>query len=99
MSKAANPVYANVAFLRIPHFDSRSVVEQASMKEKVEARAREAIASLAPSGRVVLDAEDGLAMIFFGEPAQALRVAESLNAPGVEPALQTGLNYGPLALA
>ena len=96
---AANPVYANVAFLRIPQFDSRPVVEQAAMKEKAEERAREAIASLAGAERVVLDAEDGLAVIFFGDPAQALRIAESLSAPDAEPALQTGLNYGPLALA
>jgi hypothetical protein len=96
---AANPVYANVAFLRIPQFDSRSVTEQASLKEKVEARAREAISGVARVDRVVLDADDGFAIILFGDPERALRVAESFGVGTAEPALQTGLNHGPLALS
>ena len=94
---AANPVYANVAFLRIPRFDALPVAEQASLKEKLEARARAALAGLAPAERVVLDSDDGLAVILFGDPALALDTAQALHARG-EPALQVGLNYGPLAL-
>jgi hypothetical protein len=99
MAHAANPVYANVAFLRIPEFDSRGVAEQAALKEKVEVRAREALSGVARVDRVVLDAEDGIAIILFGDPERALRVAESFNVGNAEPALQLGLNYGPLALA
>lgn len=99
MANTAHPVYANVAFLRIPQFDSRPVVEQAALKERLEARAREAISAIARVDRVVLDAEDGLAIVFFGDPARALRIAEALNVGTAEPALQTGLNHGPLALA
>ena len=99
MASAVHPVYANVAFLRIPEFDSRPVTEQAALKEKVEARAREAISGVARIDRVVLDADDGLAIILFGDPERALRIAESLNAGTAEPALQAGLNHGPLALA
>ena len=98
MAHAANPVYANVAFLRIPQFDALPVAEQAALKEKVVARAREAISAVARVDRVVLDAEDGLAIILFGDPDRALRIAESFNV-GAGPALQLGLNYGPLALA
>lgn len=94
---AANPVYANVAFLRIPRFDARPVVEQAELKEKLEARARAALAAVAPGERVVLDSDDGLAVVMFGDPARALDTAQDLNARG-GPALQVGLNYGPLAL-
>ena len=99
MASAANPVYANVAFLRIPQFDSRSVTEQASLKERIESRAREAISGVARIDRVVLDADDGLAIILFGDPERALRVAESFNVGTAEPALQVGLNHGPLALS
>ena len=99
MANAANPVYANVAFLRIPQFDSRSVTEQAALKEKVEARAREALSGVARIDRVVLDADDGLALILFGDPERALRIAESFNVGTAGPALQVGLNHGPLALA
>jgi hypothetical protein len=99
MANAAHPVYANVAFLRIPEFDSRPVTEQAALKEKLETRAREAISSVARVDRVVLDAEDGIAIILFGDPERALRIAESFNIGAAEPALQLGLNHGPLALA
>lgn len=93
----ANPVYANVAFLRIPRFDARPVAEQAALKEKLEARTRDALAKVALEDRVVLDCDDGLALVLFGDPARALDTAEDLHARG-DPALQLGLNYGPLAL-
>ncbi len=99
MATAANPVSANVAFLRIPQFDSRSVTEQAALKEKLEARAREAVSGVARIDRVVLDADDGLAIILFGDPDRALRIAESFCIGNAEPAVQAGLNHGPLALS
>jgi hypothetical protein len=97
MPTATNPVYANVAFLRLPRFDARSVVEQASLKERLEARTREVLTALPADERVVLDTDDGLALILFGNPAQALAVAQAINADP-DAAVQAGLNYGPLAL-
>jgi hypothetical protein len=97
MPAATNPVYANVAFLRLPQFDARSVVEQAALKEKLEARARDAIARIPADSRVVLDADDGLALVLFGDPAVALGVAQAFGADP-DTAVQAGLNYGPLAL-
>lgn len=93
---SANPVYANVAFLRIPEFDLLSVAEQASLKDRLESRVKAALASLAKRDRVVLDAHDGVALILFGDSARALRIAQSLR--GEEAFLQVGLNYGPLAV-
>ena len=95
-SLSANPVYANVAFLRIPEFDARSVTEQASLKDRLESRVKAALGSVSAADRVVLDADDGVAIVFFGESARALRIAQSLR--GEEAFLQVGLNYGPLAL-
>lgn len=93
---ATPPAHANVAFLRIPRFDARAVADQAAAKQALEARARDAVASLAPADRAILDADDGLALVVFGDPARALATVESLTA-GAEP-LQVGINYGPLAL-
>jgi len=93
---SANPVYANVAFLRIPEFDARSVTEQASLKDRLEGRVKAALAPVAAHDRVVLDADDGVALVLFGDCARALRIAQSLR--GEEAFLQVGLNYGPLAL-
>jgi hypothetical protein len=98
MSTATTPVHANVAFLRIPQFATFSVSEQAARKERLESRARSAISALAPDQRAVLDAEDGLAIVLFGEPAQALDIAQALHASSSQTPLQSGLSHGPLAL-
>jgi hypothetical protein len=94
---SANPVHAFVAFLRIPMFEAHSVTEQASLKEKLEGRARLALSMLPASDRVVLDADDGLALVLFGEAARALDVAQAIHRQDGAP-LQVGLSYGPLAL-
>jgi hypothetical protein len=79
---AAHPTYANVVFLRLPGFAALPVVEQAGAKERLEARARRAIAPLAADERIVLDADDGLALVVFGEPERALDVAHGVTAEG-----------------
>ena len=98
MSAPATPTSANVAFLRIPQFATLPVSEQASLKERLEGRARSAIAGLAPDERAMLDADDGLAIVLFCEPARALDIAQALHGSAPEAPLQAGLNYGPLAL-
>jgi hypothetical protein len=99
MSTAPTPVHANVAFLRIPRFATLPVAEQAALKEQLESSARAAISMIPADARAVLDAEDGLAIVFFGEPAQALDIAEALHAGASQAPLQAGLNHGPLALS
>jgi hypothetical protein len=98
MQATANPVFANVAFLRVPDFDALSVGEQASLKEKLESRARAALGALPRDARVVLDTEDGLALVMFGDPAQALAIVQAVHAQSQQNAVQAGLSYGPLAL-
>jgi hypothetical protein len=94
---AANPVHAFVAFLRIPSFESHPAALQASLKERLEARARSALEGLPAADRVVLDADEGLAVILFGEATHALDMAIALHAHAGTP-LQVGLSHGPLAL-
>lgn len=95
---APHPVHASVAFLRIPDFEALSVTDQAAHKEDLEARVRAQLAPLNTSERVVLDAEDGVAVVFFGEPGRAMDATLAIHAaPGMP--VQAGLSYGPLALS
>lgn len=96
MQDTASPIQAHVAFLRIPGFDGLSVAEQASLKDRLEGRVKAAIGPVADTDRVVLDADDGVALVLFGDAARALRIAQSLR--GEEAFLQVGVNYGPIAL-
>ncbi len=91
------PAHATVALLRISRFAARPVGEQAALKEDLETRAREALARLPEHDRAVLDVDDGLALVLFGDPSRALDAAQSLASHSVDP-LQVGINYGPLAL-
>jgi hypothetical protein len=98
MSTSSTPVYANVAFLRIPQFSTLPVSEQASLKERLETRAKLALEALPADERAVLDAEDGLALVLFCDPARALDVVQVLHAASSDSPLQAGLSHGPLAL-
>jgi hypothetical protein len=91
-----HPVHASVAFLRIPEFAQLSAAEQAAHKERLEARLRARLARVAAEDRLVLDADDGFAVVLFGDPPKALDVAMELLDDARE--AQAGLGYGPLAL-
>jgi len=96
--RTASPVFANIAYLKIARFGERSVVDQASLKGRLEARVRAALEGIAAADRIVLDAVDGIALVLFGAPVRALDIAQSLRSgPGEEP-LQVGLNHGPIAV-
>ena len=95
---AAHPAYASVAFLRIPGFESLSVTEQAAHKEHLEGRVRAQLAQVNPAERIVLDAEDAVAVVFFGAPGRALDATLAMHARPAELPVQAGLGYGPLAL-
>src|SRR3954471_14649593 len=92
---STHPVHASVAFLRIPEFAQLPAAEQASRKEQLEARVRAGLARVAAEERLVLDADDGFAVVLFDEPPRALDIAAELNA---EAGVRAGLGYGPLAL-
>ncbi len=96
--RTATPAFANIAFLRIARFDAKPVVEQAGLKERLEARVRAVLEGIPPADRIVLDAADGIAVVLFGEPARALDVAQSLHSSQGEEALQVGVNHGPIAV-
>lgn len=92
------PVAANVAFLRIARLDTLGVAEQAALKTRLEQRVRLAIAALPPGDRIVLDAEDGVALVQFGDPSRALDLARELRDPAGEEWIQAGINHGPIAV-
>ena len=94
----ANPVHACVAVARIPQFEELPVVEQAQQKEQLEARVLGALGHVKADDRVVLDGEDGVALVLFGDIERALDVAVALQGSSSGSPVQVGVNYGPLAL-
>jgi hypothetical protein len=92
-------VHASVAYLRIPHFEDLPVAEQVAHKERLHQRTTDALAAVASEDRAVLDADDGLALVLFGEPRDALDTCERIHGHDEFDPVQIGLNHGPLALS
>jgi len=91
----AHPVHASVAFLRIPEFAHLPAATQATRKEQLETRLRTVLAHVAAENRLVLEADDGYAVVLFEDLPRALDIALELHAGAGG---QGGLGYGPLAL-
>jgi len=90
---------ASAVFLTLADFAQRPVVEQAELKERVEALATAALAPLDPGHRVVLDTADGLAVVVLGSAEIALDLAERVLRKAHGLPLRVGINHGPVRLA
>lgn len=93
---SATPVHAHVAFLSVPGFDALPVAGQVAAKERLENAILVAVARVPAGDRIVLDAPDGMALVYFGEAEGALDIAVSLQR---DAGAHIGVNYGPLALS
>src|SRR5947199_7706071 len=90
---------ASVVFLKIQEFARRPVQEQTRMRAQLEAVVAVTAAELAPAGRVVLDASDGIAVVVLGAPRATLRLAErALAASAAGLPLCAGVNHGAVRL-
>jgi len=95
MAAAQPSVFASVAFLKIHDFGRRPVVEQARLRAQLEAVVAVTLPELEESGRVVLDAADGIALVVLGDPRGALRIAERTLAAGAAGLpLAIGITHG-----
>ena len=95
MATAQPSLFASVAFLKIHDFGRRPVVEQARLRAQLEAVVAVTLPELQESGRVVLDAADGIALVVLGDARGTLRIAERALAAGVAGLpLAIGITHG-----
>jgi len=93
-------LFASVVFLKIQDFARRPATEQARLRAQLQAVVAVTAAEIPPSGRVMLDAADGAAIVVLDDPRGALRLAErALTAVAVGLPLSAGLNHGALQVA
>lgn len=95
----------SVLFVDIVGYSRRTVPEQLAMKERFNELLADAIQSMAPSDRIMVDTGDGAAIAFLGDPEDALFTALSLKdaidsedagIPGEPGFVRMGINVGPL---
>lgn len=94
---AAAPVQASVVVLGMADFAHRRAGEQATLHAQLEALTGVALQTLAAARRIVLDADDALAVAVLEGPVAAMALAERARAAAGELPLRVGVDYGPLA--
>src|SRR4030088_2938368 len=98
--KTVKTVFASVVFLKIQEFARRPVSEQARLRAQLEAVVAVTTVDIQATGRIVLDASDGAAIVVLGDPQGALRLARRALAAGAAGRpLPAGLNHGAVQLA
>ena len=91
---------ASVVFLKIQDFARRPASEQARMRAQLEAVVAVVGAEVPPASRLVLEASDGVAIVFIDDPLAALRLAQrALTASAAGLPLAAGVNHGALQLS
>jgi hypothetical protein len=96
----ASSVFASVVFLKIQDFARRSASEQARLRAQLEAVLAVTTAEIEPSGRIILDAADGVAVVVLRDPQATLRLAErAMTAAAGGLPLCAGINHGVVQLA
>jgi hypothetical protein len=106
MQTAINRTFiCSVVFLDIVEYSRKPVAEQIFYKERLNTLLTEALASVAPNDRIILDTGDGAALSFLGDPEDALYVGLALREalqmpqpPGPELKIRLGINLGPVRL-
>ena len=106
MQTAINRTFiCSVVFLDVVEYSRKPVAEQIFFKERLNTLLTDALASIPPNERIILDTGDGAALSFLGDPEDALYVSLSLREalqlpqpPGPELKIRLGINLGPVRL-
>ncbi|HEV8096901.1 MAG TPA: adenylate/guanylate cyclase domain-containing protein [Burkholderiales bacterium] len=99
-------IICGVLFLDMVEYSRKPVAQQVTLRERFNHLLREALKTIAPNDRVILDTGDGAAVTFLGDPEcallLALRLRESMAAESRAPeqalSLRCGINLGPVKL-
>lgn len=101
----ARTITADVLVLGIHAYPTRPAREQLALRERLTAVLAAAIGPIAPADRIVVDTAEGSAVVFLGDPGDALSAALALQPAlagdgDLHPSpLGAALNRGPVQLA
>ena len=93
---------SSVVFLDIVGYSKCSVARQIAMKDRMNEVIADAMSEVAERDRVVVDAGDGAALCFLGDPEDALfsavKIRDAFTQPGARPDydVRIGINLGPV---
>jgi class 3 adenylate cyclase len=88
----------SVLFVDIAGYSKQSVAEQFEQKRRFNGMLAEALDVLQRRDRVIVDTGDGAAVVFLGDPEDALVVGLAMRELSGRMALRMGINLGPVKL-
>ena len=96
--ESGRTLVCSVLFADIVGYSKKSVAEQYALKNAFNGMLSEALDVLQRRDRVIVDTGDGAAVVFLGDPEDALVVGLAMREQSGRLALRLGINLGPVKL-
>lgn len=92
----SSAAHASVVHLRVAGFALSGAAERAAIKKQLEANVGAALQGIDAADRVVLDAPEGMALVFVVGPRAALDFVHRFTSRGSKQLPAVGLSHGPV---
>jgi len=96
--EAGRTLVCSVLFLDLIGYSKRAVAEQHETKSRFNSALTEALSLLKRRDRVIVDTGDGAAVVFLGDPEDAMIVGLAMRESSGSVAMRLGINLGPVRL-
>jgi class 3 adenylate cyclase len=98
VESTSRTLVCSVLFLDIAEYSRKPVSDQLQLKQAFNRILGEALETVAPRDRIILDTGDGAAVTFMGDPEDALFAAMSMRDMCGTVPVRLGVNLGPVRL-
>jgi predicted enzyme related to lactoylglutathione lyase len=96
--ESGRTLVCSVLFIDIVAYSKHSVTEQYQIKRRFNGMLAGAMEVLTRRDRVIVDTGDGAAVVFLGDPEDALVVGVAMRGKAAQLNLRMGINLGPVKL-
>jgi len=98
VEESGRTLVCSVLFLDLIGYSKRAVAEQHEVKHQFNSALTEALDLLKRRDRVIVDTGDGAAVVFLGDPEDAMIVGMAMRESSGRVAMRLGINLGPVRL-
>ena len=96
--ESGRTLVCSVLFLDLIGYSKKAVAEQHEIKQRFNSALAESLDLLKRRDRVIVDAGDGAAVVFLGDPEDAMIVGLAMRENADRIAMRLGINLGPVRL-
>ena len=96
--ESGRTLVCSVLFLDLIGYSKRAVTDQHEIKHQFNSALTEALDLLKRRDRVIVDTGDGAAVVFLGDPEDAMIVGLAMRENATRVAMRLGINLGPVRL-